>query len=290
MSQYLWAAVTAAVAVWARLLLDPLLGDRMPFVTLFLAVLATAWFFGRGSALFALLIGTFGAAYFILEPRGTFAVAGTRHQFGLALFLCISLLCIALFDLSRRARDRAYAVAAGLTEHSLAVFDTADEAQRQAMASAADAAHTQDLLEAERAERRRVEDALEEQRELLRVAAGCMADGFITADAQGLITFLNAAAARLTGWAAKAASGRRLDETFVTLPEGPGTRPPAGGLVTRVLRERRAVRLPDHTVLVSRGGTERAVDGSVTPLWDRNGRLCMFVLVFRDVTAQRKTP
>jgi hypothetical protein len=56
------ALAAVAVAVAVRLSLDPLLGDRLPFLTLFVAVGAAAWYGGRGPGLLALAGGAAAGA------------------------------------------------------------------------------------------------------------------------------------------------------------------------------------------------------------------------------------
>ncbi len=99
------AAVAAAVGV--RLLLEPLLADRLPFVTLFAAVVFVAWYCGRGPALLALVVGSFAVAYFILRPRYSFAVDQFEYQVGLVLYGVVGLAAVAMFDSLRKARQRA---------------------------------------------------------------------------------------------------------------------------------------------------------------------------------------
>src|SRR5262245_16449448 len=84
------AVVSIAVATWARILLDPVLGDQFPYTTLFFAVLLTAWYGGFGSALAAVVLGAVSSAYFLIPPRGTFAVQGWDQQTGMVLYLATS--------------------------------------------------------------------------------------------------------------------------------------------------------------------------------------------------------
>ena len=67
------------------------------------------------------------------------------------------------------------------------------------------------------------------------------------------------------------------------------TRLPAEDPCERVLRTGRVVGLANHTVLVSRDGTERPIDDSAAPIRDEHGNLRGVVVVFRDATAQRRT-
>lgn len=64
------AAVYAGLAALIRWLLDPLLHDNFPFITLFAAVLWASWRLGRGPALFAAALGAVAGAAFFMPPVG----------------------------------------------------------------------------------------------------------------------------------------------------------------------------------------------------------------------------
>ena len=73
-----------------RLLLDPLLGTRFPFATLFFAVMVAAWYGGFRPALFAALLGGVGSAWFLLPPRHTWALSDSENLAGISLYLAVS--------------------------------------------------------------------------------------------------------------------------------------------------------------------------------------------------------
>src|SRR5947209_5099319 len=89
--RYGGAVILTALAVVLRLLLDPLLGEHLPFITLFAAVGFVAWYGGRGPALLALLAGALGVTVFVLQPRYSFAVAQPEYQVGLLLYGVVGL-------------------------------------------------------------------------------------------------------------------------------------------------------------------------------------------------------
>jgi len=62
--------------------------------------------------------------------------------------------------------------------------------------------------------RQRVEARLRLARETTATTLESIADGVITTDGAGRVTFLNAAAERLTGWSAAEALGRRVEDVF----------------------------------------------------------------------------
>lgn len=100
------AVVAVASAIVLRLLLDPILADRNPFITVFLAVVFTAWYSGRGPGLLALALGTLGATYFILPPRQTM-VLQPEWQIALVIFVLSGGLVVLLFESIRRKREQA---------------------------------------------------------------------------------------------------------------------------------------------------------------------------------------
>src|SRR5271168_4548075 len=87
--QYLCAVVTVALATWLRLLLDPLLGDQVPFPTFFLAILLTAWYGGMRPALLAVILAVVFLDYFLIPPRGSFGLQGVAEYVDLALFVAV---------------------------------------------------------------------------------------------------------------------------------------------------------------------------------------------------------
>jgi PAS domain S-box-containing protein len=89
MLRYGCAVVSVALAIWVRLLLDPVLGDRIPFPTLLLAVLLTAWYGGTRPALAAVFLGILAADYFLIPPRGSFTLVGADQFVGLALYTAV---------------------------------------------------------------------------------------------------------------------------------------------------------------------------------------------------------
>ncbi len=133
--------------------------------------------------------------------------------------------------------------------------------------------------------RRRVEEELRRERELLQVTLTSVGDALVTTDTDGRVTFLNRVAERLTGWTAADAAGRDLREVFPIFNEETGEA--VENPVASVLRDGRVVSLANHTVLRARGGAERPVADSAAPIRDDAGRLAGVVLVFRDVSAER---
>jgi len=133
---------------------------------------------------------------------------------------------------------------------------------------------------------KRAQHALEAERHRLRVTLESIGDGVIATDPQGRVTLLNPTAEQLTGWPEGEALGRRLAEVFRIIHET--TREPVKNPVDEVIASGRVVGLANHTVLVARNGSERAIADSAAPIRDEHGRVAGVVLVFRDVTEERR--
>jgi len=141
-------------------------------------------------------------------------------------------------------------------------------------------------LTGEIGERQRAQASLAQEKELLAVTLASIGDGVITTDAQGCITFLNSEAERLTGWTTVAAAGRPLPDVFRIINEQ--TRQPTENPVTKVFRTGKVAGLANHTILIARDDTEIPIDDSAAPIRRPDGSLSGVVLVFRDVTEDRK--
>src|SRR3954463_6846933 len=245
------AAIAAAILV--RLLLDPWLGDRFPFITVFLAVLFAAWYGGRGPGMLAVAAGAFAVAYFVMQPRHSIPIAQI-DQVGLVLYCLVAFASIAMFDSVRRNRERAE--------------------QRQ------------EALEREIAARKIAEHALTEREEFMRTTLGSIGDAVIATNASGAVTYLNPVAEALTGWTVADARGEFLDTVFRIVDED--TLQPIANPALRALKEGAIARLANHTILLSKDGKQVPIDDSAAPIRDENGNITGAVLTFRQVIEQRR--
>lgn len=135
-------------------------------------------------------------------------------------------------------------------------------------------------------ERKATEQALSAQYELIRVTLQSIADGVIATDAHGMVQWFNPVAERMTGWASEQARGKPLEQVFHLLTSGSGNK--ADKLVADCIARGRVTALGDDTVLVGRDGTEYGIEESVAPILDAQSHVLGVVLVFRDVSEQRR--
>ena len=97
-------------------------------------------------------------------------------------------------------------------------------------------------------ERKRASAALAAQEAWFRITLNSIGDAVIASDPRGVVTYLNSAAASLTGWSAAAAIGQPLEVVFRILDER--SRLEAQNPVNRVLRTGGPAMMEGHTVLV----------------------------------------
>ncbi|HET9314550.1 MAG TPA: PAS domain S-box protein, partial [Vicinamibacteria bacterium] len=230
---YALSIAALAVAVVLRGLLDPILGNALPFVTLFGAVAAAVWVGGYRPAILVAVLGYLAVHYLFIPPRGLLELADVVNQVGLAAYLFTCAVIIAFGQGLRVARNRSA-----------------------------------------------------ERRERLQVTLRSIGDAVVTTDVDGRVTDLNGVAESLMGWTLAEAMGRPLDQVFRIVNEE--TRQQVENPASRALREGTVVGLANHTILVHRDGSERLIDDSAAPIRDPGGRVSGCVLIFRDVTAQRR--
>jgi PAS domain S-box-containing protein len=142
-----------------------------------------------------------------------------------------------------------------------------------------------ELLETKEALQGRTEE-LSAQREWFEVTLASIGDAVITTDTEGRVIFVNPVAEAMTGWVNDDAYGQALERVFHIVNEE--TRQPAENPVAKVLKLGKIVSLANHTALIARDGTEIAIEDSAAPIRDRMGNLLGIVMVFRDVTEQRR--
>lgn len=133
---------------------------------------------------------------------------------------------------------------------------------------------------------RRAEEIYQSEQQL-RTTLASIGDGVISCDAGGLIQMMNPMAQEMTGWSHSEAHGRPLSEIFRIINET--TRKPAEDPVAQVKRLDRVIDLANHTILIRKDGTEMNISDSGAPIRDQHGEIIGIVLVFRDITIERRT-
>lgn len=111
-------------------------------------------------------------------------------------------------------------------------------------------------------------------------------DGVVVTDLRGRVQQMNRAAESLTGWTEAEAAGRLVHEVFKIVNEH--DRREVENPIDKVVREGAVAGLANHTLLIARDGTERAIADSASPIPGSTGAPGGVVLIFRDVSAERQ--
>lgn len=135
-------------------------------------------------------------------------------------------------------------------------------------------------------ERRRAEERLNAEKELLAVTLKSIGDGVITTDRHGRITLVNRVGEQLTGWRESEAIGKPLQEVFTTVDEM--TRKAHENPMQEVLDSDKIMELDNSALLISRDGNEYSIAGRTAPILNAEKRIIGVVLVYRDVTKTRR--
>src|SRR5579872_3735895 len=109
-------------------------------------------------------------------------------------------------------------------------------------------------------ERKLMEEALFAEKERAQVTLDCIGDGVICTNAAGNVTFLNAAAERLTGWSQQDASGRPFAEVFHILDAT--SREIIPNRMALAMSQNRTLPLPVNSSLIRRDGIEISIEDS----------------------------
>ncbi len=135
-------------------------------------------------------------------------------------------------------------------------------------------------------ERKRAEQAIFAEKDRAQVTLQSIGDAVITTDAAARIDYLNPVAERLTGWSLEEARGRLIGEVLQFIDES--TRSPVAYTLDRVLIAGETMVPADHILLVNRRGEELAIQETATPIRNREGAAIGAVIVFGDVTKERR--
>ena len=241
-------AVGGVVAMTVlRLGLHPSTETYFPVATLYLAVVAAAWWGGFGPGVVATILSLVVAGLFFIGQPGRFAVPGPDEWLLAISFVAANVLVCTMVEALHRAR-------------------------RSAEARAQDAREKQAALEAEMARREQAEAQLGHIVESVHDFA------IIAMDPDGRITRWNAAAARIFGYSADELCGRPAELLFT--PEDRSENIPERELKTA----REQGRSDDERWHIRKDGSQFYGSGSVWPIRDEGGNLLGFTKMLRDAT------
>ena len=134
--------------------------------------------------------------------------------------------------------------------------------------------------------RKKMEEALYQEKERALVTLHSIADGVITTDREGLVEYVNGAAEGLTGWSNEEANNQPIGKIFKIIDEY--TREPKINSVQKVLDKQQVIHPISSSVLRNKDGHEFAIEHSAAPIFNSKGELDGIIMVLRDITEKHQ--
>jgi PAS domain S-box-containing protein len=110
------AVLATVLALLVRWPLWPVLGNDIPYMTFFPAIMAAAYYGGLWPGLLATTLSALGALYFLIEPVFSLEIVTAADAVGLGLFILVGIILSWLSEALHRARQWAEAAARRLQE------------------------------------------------------------------------------------------------------------------------------------------------------------------------------
>ena len=250
LARYGAATACLAAALLMRVALTPWLGSRNPYITVFLAVLVVARFWGAGPAL--LVVGGGAAGAQLLFNPTVSAAAPLPDSVGIGLFLFSCCFAIWVIHLLRRAYAAAALSAQLADQHLTELRDRTRERERQQKASG-----------------------------LLTAIVESSVDAIISKDLHGIIQSWNLGAQQIFGYAPEEAIGQSIDMLIPLdrLAE-------ENDIIERIRHGGRVQQF--ETARVRKDGRQIPVSLTVSPIRDDEGKIFAASLIARDITEQKE--
>jgi len=123
--------------------------------------------------------------------------------------------------------------------------------------------------------------------ELLRITLMSIGEGVITTDLNSRINDINIVAQELVGLSREEAIGKHIDEALKLYSLTTKLR--VESLIPKVIRLKEKLIVKEHIRLASHNDEDYIVNPSYSPIIDENSNVYGVVVVFRDITAARKS-
>jgi PAS domain S-box-containing protein len=131
----------------------------------------------------------------------------------------------------------------------------------------------------------KMESRLKENERWLGTILKSVGEAVIVADNLACIRFMNPMAESITGWSSAEALGKNVTEILKLINEK--TRLDIVNPVVTVLKENVTLGKSNHTILISKSGSEIFIDHNASPMRDEKGIITGVVLVIQDITDRR---
>ncbi len=131
---------------------------------------------------------------------------------------------------------------------------------------------------------KQAESQLFEEKEFAQATLKSIGDAVIITSANSHIQSLNPAAEKLTGWLNEEAQNKHLNQVFKLILES--SRTPVTNIIEQTLDKHQHTQ-QEH-MLIRQDNEIIDIEETITPIHDRESNIIGFVIVFRDVSAQRE--
>lgn len=132
-------------------------------------------------------------------------------------------------------------------------------------------------------QRKAVEETYFLEKARAEITLNSISDAVIGTDMTGNVDYLNIAAECMTGWSREEARGYPIGEVMRIIDGA--SREPKPNPIELVLQRNKPMALTQGTILIRRDGQEAAIEDSVAPIHDWDGKLTGAVIVFHDISA-----
>ncbi len=134
-------------------------------------------------------------------------------------------------------------------------------------------------------DREKLREALNHEKERLRITLKSIGDGVVTTDIAGMISSMNESATAITGWSEEDAKYKPFVSVFDLRREKTGES--VQSPIEIVLQTGKTVAMEEHSILIKKDGEAVAIADSAAPIKHENGQILGAVMVFRDVSRER---
>lgn len=135
-------------------------------------------------------------------------------------------------------------------------------------------------------ERKIAEEALRTSEENLRIMLNSIGDAVVATDTSGIITSMNPAAEKLSGYKFNQSFGKFIHKTFKIIDVNTGTK--IENLTKKILLSKESYSSTSHNLLISKNNKKRFITNTGSPIKNRNNEIVGAVHVFRDITEKHK--
>ena len=266
--RYFLAALAAIAALLVRKMLSPLLGTENPYITAWVAIALSGWYWGFGPSVVCTFISGLGVWYWFLPYFKSFTFQNPVTEIsGMVLFLVLSGLMIGLAEANRKSKAEA--------EHEVAERRQIEDQLRRSRA----------LLE-DRVQERTMElnltaQQLGQEAERVRAQAEWLDaanDAIFVGGFDEAITYWNKGAERLYGWTRAEAVGKSPHDLLHTEFPVP---------FAEIAGQRQQCGWQGELVHTRRDGTKVTVASRWTALNDAHNNLTGWLEINRDITDRK---